>query len=132
MTMKIGLIGYGAIGKSVAQGILAGLAGRASLAAVLVRNERDSRPEELPESVYFGTDESAFFHTDFSLCIEAAGQPAVRQYGSKCLQNGRNMMLTSIGSLADDDLHADLKTAAEKNDCQLMLCTGNRELYLHD
>lgn len=34
---RVGLIGYGSIGKSVAESILAGKAGRSSLAAVLVR-----------------------------------------------------------------------------------------------
>lgn len=97
---KVALVGYGAIGKQVAENILAGKAGRASLAAVLVKSERDVRPAELPQSVYFGTDAAAFFDTDFSLCVEAAGQPAVKQYGNVCLDAGRDIIVTSIGECA--------------------------------
>jgi aspartate dehydrogenase len=114
-----------------------GEAGPAVLKAVLVRNERSH--EELQSLYpsfddsngspveYFTTDPDKFFSTDsdWDLCVEAAGQPAVRQYGRRCLEMGRDLMITSIGSLTDDVLYENLSATAEESGARLILCTGS-------
>ena len=101
--------------------IVKGEAGPASLAAILVRNERSQQKEVFQLS----TSADDFFQADWTLCIEAAGQPAVRQYAKRCLQLGRDFMITSIGALTDASLYDDLRFTAEANGSKLILCTGS-------
>ena len=135
--LKIGLLGCGAINSTVARMIATGEAGPAVLRAVLVRSERSKEEIQslLPnnktgeeESVFrFTTDPEEFFaeDSDWDLCIEAAGQPAVRQHGKRCLEMGRDLMITSIGSLTDDELYIDLSNTAKASGARLILCTGS-------
>ena len=131
--LKIGLLGCGAINSTVAKMIVDGTAGPAILRAVLTRTERSSEDiesilsgeDESPSNVLFTTDAGKFFAEDWDLCIEAAGQPAVRQHGERCLELGKDLMITSIGSLTDDSLYEDLATTAEYSGARLILCTGS-------
>ena len=79
----------------------------AHLAAVLVSRPRP-RPPELPESVVFTADPDEFFAAEWALCAEAAGQPAVVSHAERCLALGRDLLVTSVGALTDDDLYARL------------------------
>jgi aspartate dehydrogenase len=126
--LRIGLLGCGAINSNVASVINSGGAGPASVGAVLVRRERSE--EELqtiapssPDCVT--TDEDAFYAADWTLCIEAAGQPAVVAHGKRCLELGRDFMVTSIGALTDAALYDELQAVAEANGSRLILCTGS-------
>jgi aspartate dehydrogenase len=132
--LKIGLLGCGAINSTVAKMIANQEAGPAILKAILVRNERSKEEIQslLPTSdtdagECFTTDPDKFFakDSDWDLCIEAAGQPAVRQYGKRCLEMGRDLMITSIGALTDDALYEDLSSTAEASGARLILCTGS-------
>mmetsp|Transcript_32012 Transcript_32012/g.39272 ORF Transcript_32012/g.39272 Transcript_32012/m.39272 type:complete len:315 (-) Transcript_32012:393-1337(-) len=138
--LRIGLLGCGAINSTVAKMIANRKAGPSVLAAILVRKERseeelrsllsgesDTEESDNQDSVVCTTDADKFFATDsdWTLCVEAAGQPAVRQYGKRCLEMGRDLMITSIGSLTDDVLYNDLRDAAEANGGRLILCTGS-------
>ena len=148
--LRIGLLGCGAINSTVAKMIANQQAGPAVLTSILVRKERSreevrslfsSDRDDTSENTELSaaataadicvctctTDADNFFasDSDWSLCIEAAGQPAVRQYGKRCLEMGRDLMITSIGSLTDDDLYNDLRIAAEANGSRLILCTGS-------
>ncbi len=135
--LKIGLLGCGAINSTVAKLIANGTAGPAVLRAVLTRTERskediesflpDCGEDEQSTNVLFTTDADKFFADDsnWDLCIEAAGQPAVRQHGKRCLELGKDLMITSIGSLTDDALYKDLATTAEASRARLILCTGS-------
>lgn len=127
--LRIGLLGCGAINTRVAEMINGGEAGPASLAAVMVRNERteEERLSLLPCRVVT-TSVDEFFDPAtncWDLCIEAAGQPAVRQHAKRCLEMGRDFVITSIGALTDASLYDDLRAAAEANGSRLILCTGS-------
>ena len=136
--LRIGLLGCGAINSNVAKMIANKEAGPAVLTAVLVRKERSKEELQslLPIECHTSTDATLpsittevdeFFSTNsnWSLCIEAARQPAVKQYGKRCLEMGRDLMITSIGSLTNDALYDDLRATAEANGSRLILCTGS-------
>lgn len=128
--VKIGLLGHGAINSTVGKMILNGEAGPAIAKAVLVRTEQ-SRESIQSSGVYDASQVAVtcnpdlFFDRDWDLCVEAAGQPAVRQHGKRCLGQGRDFMITSIGSLTDDDLYKELSEIAKANGSRLILCTGS-------
>src|SRR4051794_39091200 len=96
--LKLGFIGYGTSGRQVARGLAEGQAGAARLSAILVR-----RPlADAPEGVVSTTDRDEFLSQPLDVVIELAGQPAVQQHGEAVLAAGRDLMIISIGALADD------------------------------
>ncbi len=131
--LKIGLLGYGAINSKVAEMIVNGTAGLAEITSVLVQKERSKEelktllPSNSNSTVIVTTSAEEFFSNDskWSLCIEAAGQVAAKDYANRCLEMGRDFMMTSIGSLTDDTLYENLCATAEANGSRLILCTGS-------
>lgn len=124
---RIGLIGYGAIGGTVARAISAGKCGdRCKLVSVLARNER-----KVPDGVKLFTSGDSpqafeqFMASDWDLCIEAAGQQTVRNYGVSILSSGRDLLVTSIGALTDDKLYNNLLFVSRVNGTNLHLCSGS-------
>jgi aspartate dehydrogenase len=128
--LRVALLGCGAINSHVAQKIGTGEAGPVELAAVLVRTERTA--EQIGqlgahgEALEFTTDAGSFFGAEWALCVEAAGQPAVREHALRCLAAGRDFMITSIGALTDVALYDELRAAAEAaGGGRFILCTGS-------
>jgi len=118
--LSVGFIGYGTAARQVARGIADGLAGSASLSAVLVRH----LPEDSLGGVAVTTDREEFLTHPLDLVVELAGQQAVQQHGEAVLASGRDFLPISIGALADDDLRARLCAAAAAHDCHLLLPSG--------
>jgi len=107
---RVGLIGFGAIGRRVAWALQSGEAGNAVLAAVLVRDisKYVARPgevvTELPagREVVFTDDPRRFLAGPLDLVVEAAGQDAVRMYAEQVLRTGVDVLVVSIGAFTDD------------------------------
>ncbi|MBO9130396.1 aspartate dehydrogenase [Bacillus sp. 165] len=108
--LKVGLIGYGAIGKDVAKYIQEGKAGDVTLEAILVR---DKNKHEHLASGFFYEHEDTFFGLGLDIIIEAAGHEAVYAYGKAALSSGSDFIIVSVGALADDSLLHELEAAAK-------------------
>ena len=97
--LRVGILGHGAIGSVVARAIVASSHGlvspaRVRLVAVLVQRPRDA-PEELAGSgVLFTADASKFHAAEWDVCVEAAGQGAVREHAVRVLDRGRDFLCT--------------------------------------
>ncbi len=85
--MTIALIGQGAIGSWIAE--------RLEPAPVIVR-----RGDALPQA---------------DVVVEVAGHGALVQYGVAALEQGSDLVIASIGALADDELLQRLKAAATRS-----------------
>ena len=69
-------------------------------------------------------DASKFHAAEWDVCVEAAGQGAVREHAVRVLDRGRDFLCTSIGALTDDALLARLTASATANGSQLQLASG--------
>ncbi|MEM7117134.1 MAG: aspartate dehydrogenase [Chloroflexota bacterium] len=118
--IQVGILGYGAIGSHVATAIVAGEAGKTAVSAILCR-DLSKYPEPLPQLT---NDPDTFFATSSDLVVEAAGQEALRTYGRRVLENGSDLLVTSIGAFTDDDFWLELVECAEKNGRRLLLASG--------
>jgi aspartate dehydrogenase len=96
-----------------------GRAGAAQLGAVLVRRELENPPD-----AFVTRDRNEFLTQPLDLVIELAGQEAVRQHAEAVLSAGRDLMIISIGVLADDDLRGRLESAARKGKSRMLLPSG--------
>jgi len=125
--LKVGLVGLGAIGGYVAEALAgdAPLPG-AQLAAALVQRPRGEgeRPAGCGPDVVLTNDVEAFFAADWTLCVEAAGQPWLRLHARRVLEAGRSLLVTSVGVLTDDALHRELVDTAAASGAQLLIAAG--------
>ncbi|MFD8275432.1 aspartate dehydrogenase domain-containing protein [Streptomyces flaveolus] len=95
--LKVGLVGWGAIGRVVGTALAAGGVPGAALHCVV-----DNRPlgDAAPaDQVPF---ETAIARCD--LIVEAAGQGVVREWGERVLTAGTDLLVASTGALTDEDL----------------------------
>jgi aspartate dehydrogenase len=107
--VRLGLIGYGAIGRHVEAAGLENI----ELASVLVKRPRTSgRLTHEPEH---------FFAHRFDAVAECAGHEAVRSHGQRVLEHGADFLVTSVGAFTDTALFDRLLAAARANGRRLIL-----------
>lgn len=111
--LAVGVIGYGAIGRVVADSLHRGTVPGAGLAAVCTRSTVDTLAGR---SVSF---EETVERSD--LVVECAGHTAVADLGPMVLHAGRDLLVSSLGALADDRVYAALHDAEPG---RLLLTTG--------
>lgn len=114
--MRLGLIGFGAIGRTVADAFARGGREPVELVGVLARRRR---PEALVT-----TSLDRFLATGPEVVLECAGHQAVRDHGARCLEAGADLVLTSIGALVDDRLRLALEVAASSSRRRLILASA--------
>jgi aspartate dehydrogenase len=108
-TLRLGLIGYGAIGKHIEAADLENI----ELVSVLVKRPRtDGKLTHDPER---------FFAHRFDAVAECAGHEAVRVHGQRVLEHGTDLLVTSVGAFTDDALFDRLLAAAKANGRRLIL-----------
>ena len=122
---RAGLIGFGAIGRSVVDAWSARPVRGHTLAALLVRDhQRDEALRAAPAGVTVCTDIADFLTADLQLVVEVAGHGAVISYGERILAAGVDLALISVGSLADDGFRERLEQAAVQGASRLLLPIG--------
>lgn len=101
--LRVAVIGVGAIGARVIEELAAGRVARARLAGVVTR-----RPEALAGALGSSARGITDFGRDLSraiaesdLVVECAGIAAARESGARVVAAGRDLLLVSIGALAD-------------------------------
>lgn len=128
--MRLGIIGFG----SIAGGLL-GLLGREApleALAVLVRPEAVGAAEERLAAEFAGAAGTALAVVDAAgllaarpgLVVECAGHSAVAAHVPPVLRAGTDVLLASVGALADPALEAALRAAAEAGGARLVLPAG--------
>ena len=118
--MRLGVIGYGAIGREMAAASRRGdLGPQVELAAVLVR-----RPRSADEGLLVTNEAGRFLEQSLDVVLECAGHQAVRDYGTRCLERGADLVLTSIGALTDDALRLRLEQVAASAGTKLTLASA--------
>lgn len=124
-TERIALIGFGAIGQSVARFIRQNRSENLRLVSVLTRE-----PQRLPARV---VEESGSVFTDSwedlasqcpNVLVEAAGVEAVRSFAAEALSCRMDLVVSSVGALVDDQLLLRLKRTASEHGQRLFVPSG--------
>ncbi|MFP5112085.1 aspartate dehydrogenase [Bacillaceae bacterium C204] len=118
--LRAGIIGFGTLGKSISELIESGQAGDVVLQALLVRTPLGPL-DQTPNQCTVTTNEDVFFNQDLDIIIEAAGHHALQLYGEKALSIGCNLVILSVGALADKDFYGTLQAAAKKYKTQMII-----------
>ena len=101
-SLRVGLLGHGAIGSAVAAGLEAGKVENAELSAVL-------DPWAPHPSLGVGSLQELLAVSD--VVVEAAGHDALREHGCEVRAAGADLLVVSVGALADEELYQDLLAA---------------------
>jgi aspartate dehydrogenase len=118
--MRVGLIGFGAIGRRVAELIGAGSIKNAEICAVLVRDP--TRHEGVSRPLVGSLEE--LFAASPDVVVEVAGHEALASYGEQVLRRGLTLVTTSAGVLADDAFRSRLIQVAVESGGRLVLPSG--------
>src|SRR6185503_9974576 len=113
---KVGLLGCGTIGTQLALTVDSDKIPNASLVAlfdILDRNLENLKVK-LQSSPAVFSDFRTFLSASSDIVIEAASQNAVKSFGREILESGKDMMIMSVGALADKDFLAELIHIAAK------------------
>jgi aspartate dehydrogenase len=123
--LRVGLIGYGAIGRRLAEAIVAGEAGDCELGAVLVRRPERIGPDAVSRLGCLVTGDAAdFLATSLDLVVEVAGHDAFKAYAEDVLRQGKDLLAISIGALADARFEERLRRTAHDYGRRVYLATG--------
>jgi aspartate dehydrogenase len=123
--VRVGLIGFGTIGRAVARALCRGDVPDAGLAAVFVRSRARLRPED--DAHYgdvFYDDFDAFAAAELDWAVEAGGHEALRQWGPRALAAGIDLVALSAGALADAQFLDDLVAAARSAGRRVLVPSG--------
>ena len=119
--LRIGLIGFGSIGKPVARAVLDGSVGAAVLTGILrARPGEPGTPAGVP--VVAGIQE--LLATNPDVVVETGGHAALRAWGEAVLRSGCDLMTISVGALADDALLVALEAAGAAAGSRLLIPSG--------
>lgn len=126
VTMRVAIIGVGSIGSYLVDGIGRGLAGPVELAGIAGRPGAEARLAALAAGARcaWTTDALALLDHKPDIVIEAAGQAAARAYTVPLLEHGVDVMLMSVGALAEPAFLEQVAGAAARHGRRVYLPSG--------
>lgn len=121
---RIALIGFGAIGQIVLEHCLSRIT-PAEVAAIVVRPGSVERAQSLaPTSVAVCTSVAQALSAAPSLFVECAGHGGLQAHAADVLHAGVDLLLASVGALADNELESSLRLAATTSGARILLPPG--------
>jgi aspartate dehydrogenase len=121
---SVGLIGCGGIAQDVVAALHASAANGVRIVAALARSGRgDEARARLCEIEIVETLDELMARGP-ELVAEVAGQAAVAEHGEHVLRGGLDLLVISVGALAEPALLGRLKSAAQDGDSRILLPAG--------
>lgn len=125
--MNIGLLGCGAIGELIVEAYADGVLEDINIIMVYdqIREKAEkcaskiSKPPKIADSI-----DELIGNPDIELIVEAASQKAVKDNALKILENGKNIMIMSVGALVDKEFYDLLAQTAKKRKRKIYIPSG--------
>ena len=124
---RIGLIGCGAIGSSIAKAVQDGSIYGATLVALFDQdiNIAKSLSKKLNNKIVATNSFEHFMSTNgMSVVVEAASQKAAAAYSREVVSSGKDLLIMSTGSLLEESLFRDLSTLSSKTGASIFAPSG--------
>jgi aspartate dehydrogenase len=125
---KVGLVGCGTIGTQLALAIESGNIANASLLGLfdIVNSNAKSLKSKLKSNPELYADSEGLINSSSDIIIEAASQQAVREFGKPIVEANKDIMIMSVGALADTTFLAELLelAAVTKGRSRIYVPTG--------
>ncbi|MEM3545601.1 MAG: aspartate dehydrogenase [Candidatus Bathyarchaeia archaeon] len=125
-SIGVAIIGCGAIGSYVAKALDSSLLDGLKLKILYDKDIEKARKlvDSLKHKPKIALDISEILEGDVELVVEAASQEAVREYGLPIIEAGKNLMIMSVGALADLELYERLREAASRRKVEVLIPSG--------
>ncbi len=123
LTKKVGLIGYGGIAHDVVEALQKADAG-IQLVSALCRPGRAEKARAALPGIDIVESLNDLLARGPEVVAEVAGQNAVAQHGADVLAHGVDLLVISIGALAEVKVLDNLKTAARRGKSRILLPAG--------
>jgi aspartate dehydrogenase len=120
---SVALIGYGGIARDVVLA-LRDAGGSVTVAAALCRPGNAAKARNALVGVAIVESLAELLAPEPTVVAEVAGQQAVADYGAEVLRRGVDLLVISIGALAEPKLLARLRTAARDGGSRMLLPAG--------
>jgi aspartate dehydrogenase len=125
VTKRVAVVGYGAIGSSIAERLCGSLTPGVGLVAVLMRKRQIERREyKLPEDVLVTNDVVEMMRSRPDIVVEAAGHAAVVECAPTILRSACELFILSTGALANDELSDNLVKEAIVGGGRIIIPSG--------
>jgi aspartate dehydrogenase len=123
---KVGIVGCGTIGSQLAGAVDSDKITGASLVALFDISEINLQNLKAKLHSNLGTysDFGKFLTSGADIIVEAASQDAVRAFAKPILEAGKDLMVMSVGSLADREFLAEILQSAARKGCRIYVPTG--------
>lgn len=121
---EIAVIGYGALGKILVSALLDRLKGDYRLVGIYDQVLEGDSLQVDGETVPLFPSFDALIDSAADLVVEIAGVGAVKAYGERILRAHKDLVITSVGSLADEDLLAQLVKTAKASEQKVHITSG--------
>lgn len=122
--MRVGLIGCGAIGTTIAKAVESDERIRLEAVYDLEFQKALRMVQNLEQKVEAVENFEDLISLHLDVVVEAASQHAVEQYGESILQTGKDLMVMSVGAFVDEGLLERITKTAEENRRRLIIPSG--------
>jgi len=119
--MRVGMIGLGAIGLAVSRLLRDRGADAFAVVGAVVRDPDRPRPADAPP---VAASVSELLAARPEVVVEAGGHAALRQHGAAVLRGGCDLLMVSVGALADPALEAEIRAAARASGARARIASG--------
>ncbi len=121
---RVAILGAGALGQLIADGIVHDLQQSWQLTGIMARTDDHARKaaEEFDTRACTELEELLATHPD--VVVEAAGVAAAAMYGEKILAKGCSLILLSAGVLADENLVSCWKDVCNRTGARVYVASG--------
>jgi aspartate dehydrogenase len=125
--LGVGIIGCGALGGILARAIDRGEAGDVWLVGIF--DVKREAAERLAKSLrktpkIFASLDEMLADGEITIVVETASQEAVRGYSERILRSGRDLVILSVGALADPELLSSLTRIAKEKGRRIYIPSG--------
>ncbi len=121
---RAAILGAGALGNLIADGIVHDLQESWQLTGIMARTEDHARKAAEEFGTKACTEMEELLATHPEVVIEAAGVAAAAMYGEKILARGCNLILLSAGALADEGLVRCWKEQCARSGSKICVASG--------
>lgn len=121
----VAIIGFGAIAQDVIEILATADGGPVDQISVLVREGREAGVRAaLGDGARVTNDINVLLEAKPDVVVECAGHSAVAMFGTRVLSHGTDLIVASVGALADVDLAVKLDAAARASGAQCVIPSG--------
>ena len=129
MEKRVGIIGYGSIGKEIIAATSRNEIPNARIVALFdkestVFNKVDYDTGELNLFSDFDEFYNSDIYSNIDIIIECASKGAIKEYGKKIIDSKKDLIVLSVGAFSDEKYLIELQNLSNLNNTKILIPTG--------